>query len=67
MLSKIIEIIKKWLGIKKSYGGRELKMMDKKEKICEICGKDFIGSNKAKFCSNACRQKNKYAKSKSLK
>jgi hypothetical protein len=26
------------------------------------CGKRFSGIKKARFCSNACRQKNKYAK-----
>ena len=28
------------------------------------CGKRFSGINTAKFCSNACRQANKYAKKK---
>lgn len=34
------------------------------EKICEICEEPFIGTKKSKFCSNACKQKNKYKKSK---
>lgn len=50
----------------KNEAGRALKALDKKEKVCQICGKEFIGSNKAKFCSNACRQKNKYLKSKEV-
>ena len=58
----IFEIIKKLFRVKKSFGGRELKALDKKEKACQICGKIFIASNKAKFCSNKCRQKNKYKK-----
>jgi hypothetical protein len=28
------------------------------------CGKRFSGIKKARFCSNACRQANKYAKKK---
>ena len=51
----------------KSEAARALKALDKKEKICEWCKKEFVGSGKAKFCSNACRQKNKYAKSKTRK
>ena len=49
-----------------SETGRALKALDKKEKVCDICKKEFIGSGKAKFCSNACRQKNKYLKSKEV-
>jgi hypothetical protein len=52
-----------WKDIYKDTGSN-LKALDKKEKVCQICGKEFIGSGKAKFCSNACRQKNKYLKSK---
>ena len=31
------------------------------------CGKRFSGISQAKFCSNACRQANKYAKAKAAK
>ena len=31
------------------------------------CGKRFSGINTAKFCSNACRQANKYAKVKAAR
>ena len=31
---------------------------------CGSCGKRFSGVNTAKFCSNSCRQANKYAKKK---
>jgi predicted nucleic acid-binding Zn ribbon protein len=31
---------------------------------CPVCGKRFAGILKAKFCSNACRQKDKYMRSK---
>lgn len=31
---------------------------------CQVCNKRFSGISTAKFCSNACRQKNKYAKKK---
>lgn len=43
-----------------------IKRFDKVKKICAIpdCGKEFEASKAAKFCSNACRQKNKYQKSK---
>lgn len=34
---------------------------------CLVCNKRFSGIKKAKFCSNACRQKNKYAKAKAGK
>lgn len=34
---------------------------------CLICGKRFSGISTAKFCSNACRQKAKYAKVKAAK
>jgi len=44
--------------------GKELKKLDKKEKVCLICGTHFIGSGKAKFCSNRCRQNNKRKKAK---
>lgn len=52
------------MEIDKSQFGRNLKALDKFEKTCIICGVKFIASNKAKFCSNRCQQKNKYAKSK---
>ena len=54
-----------WKNIYKETGS-SLKALDKKEKICQICGNPFIASNSAKFCSNTCRQKNKYLKSKEV-
>lgn len=48
----------------KSEASRALKALDKQNKVCLICGKEFIASANAKFCSNACRQKNKYSNSK---
>lgn len=30
--------------------------------FCASCGKRFSGISQAKFCSNACRQRAKYAK-----
>lgn len=46
---------------KKSIGA-QLKALDKFEKTCIVCGAKFIASNRAKFCSNRCTQRNKYAK-----
>ncbi|MCL5272821.1 MAG: hypothetical protein M1486_05910, partial [Gammaproteobacteria bacterium] len=43
---------------------KALKHLDKVSKICAVCGKEFTASKAAKFCSNACRQKNKYKNSK---
>lgn len=34
---------------------------------CGVCGKRFSGILTAKFCSNACRQANKYAKIKAAR
>lgn len=51
----------------KSDAARALKSLDKFEMTCQICGKKFIASKSAKFCSNACSQKNKYAKMKAKK
>ena len=31
---------------------------------CAVCDKRFSGIKKAKFCSNACRQEDKYARKK---
>jgi predicted nucleic acid-binding Zn ribbon protein len=31
--------------------------------LCAVCGKRFSGIAKAIYCSNACRQKAKYARS----
>lgn len=36
-------------------------------RFCLICGKPFDGRGRGKFCSNACRQRNKYAKIKELR
>jgi recombinational DNA repair protein RecR len=35
--------------------------------FCASCGKRFSGISQAKFCSNACRQKAKYAKVKAAR
>jgi len=40
------------------------KMRRKYDHKCEWCGKEFRGINVALFCSNACRQANKYSKQK---
>ena len=37
--------------------GSALKEFDVTEKTCPVCGRKFIGSNKRKYCSNACRAK----------
>jgi predicted nucleic acid-binding Zn ribbon protein len=31
---------------------------------CPVCSKRFSGTSRAKFCSNACKQKDKYRRSK---
>ncbi|WP_167374441.1 hypothetical protein [Bathymodiolus platifrons methanotrophic gill symbiont] len=33
-------------------------------KICPVCKEEFEGIKKAKFCSNKCRQKDKYQRNK---
>lgn len=40
----------------------ENKKLDKIAHKCVICGIGFEAAKAAKYCSNACRQKNKYAK-----
>ena len=32
--------------------------------VCPVCNETFRGITKAKFCSNRCRQKDKYQRSK---
>lgn len=32
------------------------------EKVCPVCGKTFTGTAKAKYDTNACRQKDNYAR-----
>lgn len=45
--------------------GAILASMRKKEvKICPVCDKEFTGLKRAKFCSNKCKQKDKYIRSK---
>lgn len=34
---------------------------------CAVCEKRFSGTSRAKFCSNACKQKDKYARTKATK
>jgi hypothetical protein len=47
-----------------STSASSLAKLGKKRKICEVCKIFFEGIGKAKFCSNACRQKDKYNRSK---
>lgn len=44
-----------------------IKSLDKFERVCVVCGKTFIASNSAKYCSNACKQRAKYARQKQQK
>lgn len=44
-----------------------IKSLDKSEHTCLECGKTFIAPKKAKYCSNACRQRAKYARKKQQK
>ena len=39
------------------FVGSALKEFDVAEKTCPVCGRRFVGSNKRKYCSNACRAK----------
>lgn len=32
----------------------------KEDRICIVCGSIFKGTKKAKFCSNKCKQRDKY-------
>jgi hypothetical protein len=41
-----------------------LAKLNKQLKVCKVCNKEFESAGKAKFCSNACRQKDKYKRSK---
>jgi hypothetical protein len=41
------------------YLGSALKSLDLQKKICKVCGKEFIGSGKRIYCSEACKQKAK--------
>jgi hypothetical protein len=49
----------------RSEAGRQLAALSSanhpREIICPVCGQPFVARNvRARFCSNACRQKNKY-------
>lgn len=35
--------------------------------VCDVCKNTFQGTSKAKFCSNKCKQKDKYNKTKKSK
>ena len=35
--------------------------------ICPVCGVSFLALTRAKFCSNRCRQKDKYARSRAAR
>jgi len=50
-------------------GAALAKMRRKYDHVCEWepCGKEFRGIDVAKFCSNACRQANKYSKVKAAR
>lgn len=42
---------------KKQYQLTKNKLQKKYKKICICCGKEFLGSYKAKYCSNNCKSK----------
>ncbi|WP_198266682.1 hypothetical protein [sulfur-oxidizing endosymbiont of Gigantopelta aegis] len=49
----------------KITAGATLASMRKKElKKCVVCREEFLGLKRAKFCSNKCKQKDKYQRSK---
>lgn len=39
----------------------------KTQRVCIVCTNSFEGTQRAKFCSNACKQKDKYQRSKTKK
>ncbi len=47
--------------------GRELAAMRKKKKLVCMCGKEFTGIGRAKYCSEACKQKAKRERKKDNK
>jgi hypothetical protein len=54
-----------WSAFKlSSMSASSLAKSSKRLKVCEVCKKEFEGIGKAKFCSNACRQKDKHKRSK---
>ena len=50
--------------------GKEIKAselfreLNKLTHICQMCGKEFVAHKSAKYCSNACKQRAKYARKK---
>ena len=44
-----------------------LRSFNRAEHVCAVCGKTFTAYKQAKYCSNACRQKAKYARAKAAK
>lgn len=55
-------------GVDKAQIGAALSALRKTSwHYCASCGKRFAGISTAKFCSNACRQKAKYAKIKAAR
>ena len=45
--------------MKKVYGEVKENVLHGKRKTCPVCGKEFLSSNSAKYCSYACRWKGK--------
>jgi hypothetical protein len=61
------EIKQDWANkVMRSAAAINNKKFDRFEKKCLVCDLIFVSSKKSKFCSNKCRQKNKYNKSKGL-
>ncbi|MCL4431564.1 MAG: hypothetical protein M1300_04500 [Epsilonproteobacteria bacterium] len=48
----------------KDNEAKQLKALDRKSHLCDVCGIQFFGGGKAKYCSNACKQKSKYQRTK---
>lgn len=53
------------MTISTSEAGKRLSdARPKREQPCAVCGKVFITMGRGTYCSNACRQKAKYARNK---
>ena len=44
--------------------GAALKALDKKERVCDVCGEGFVGSGNALYCSQKCKYKARRAREK---
>ena len=53
--------------MKKVYGEVKENVLHGKRKVCPICGKEFLSSNSAKYCSYACAWRAKQEQSKRRK